>query len=455
MDRACTPPPPPRRAPSIGASATTSSVVLLSDSSHSTEHVGRTRADTRSACAVLPLTQERLSSLASATHDRSGGPEEQHASQDVWVRSWLANTPATPPPPPADENHSGSDTTERVSRSFDETPVQPRKASCGRRAASTSSPDDSRHPLTPSPQRPHFAFVAPAAADLFTTPPRRWPPPRDTHGQPATAPARTSAAQHPAAALAQLSPARPVPPPPLLQPYLAVPLQRVGVADTAVDRDSNSSSGSASESRRRRPRCTISAPVLTPAPASACTPPGVLADRTPSASATAQPPVRDAASCLDRAQHSHRQAADLVLLRVCTLSGVTLRVTVDRRLRVTALVQAVADYLHVRADHVQLTHTRTGASFTSSAPAAGAESAAAAAAAGAAAQRLCDVAGLQPEDVFVVRLRPTALLGASSVGMSTSPSPTRPTHPRRRGQRQTGAAAVAPGKRRRDTATPS
>ncbi|KAG5484177.1 hypothetical protein CUR178_07331 [Leishmania enriettii] len=115
------------------------------------------------------------------------------------------------------------------------------------------------------------------------------------------------------------------------------------------------------------------------------------------------------------ATSSHSDGENVIALRVCTLSGVTLRVTVNRCWSVAALAQHVAQYLQLRGAQVQLKYTRTGEVFdavpfsikeprTSSTTRD---------------LRLCDLPGLQPSDVFVVLLR--AQRGESS----SSPLPTR------------------------------
>ncbi|CAJ1018286.1 hypothetical protein, conserved [Leishmania lindenbergi] len=123
-----------------------------------------------------------------------------------------------------------------------------------------------------------------------------------------------------------------------------------------------------------------------------------------------------ATASVSRATGSHGNSENEITLRVCTLSGLTLRVTVDQRLSAAVLAQRVAQYLQLRGAQVQLKYTRTGDVFdAASTTAKGIETSTAKTN-----TRLCDLPGLQPSDVFVVLLR--AQRGEPS---SSSPLPSR------------------------------
>ena len=104
------------------------------------------------------------------------------------------------------------------------------------------------------------------------------------------------------------------------------------------------------------------------------------------------------------------RAADTIALRICTLSGFTLRVVVDRRMPVARLADRVARYLHLHPAQVQLKYAKTGAVFNAAdAPAENAETTTAEAQA-----RLCDVPNLAEGDVLLVLLQPQAAHGAAA-----------------------------------------
>ncbi|KAG5484964.1 hypothetical protein LSCM1_07041 [Leishmania martiniquensis] len=138
-----------------------------------------------------------------------------------------------------------------------------------------------------------------------------------------------------------------------------------------------------------------------------------------------------AAASIPRATSSHSDSENAITLRVCTLSGLTLRVTVDRCLGAVALAQHVAQYLNVRGAQVQLKYTRTGDVFdAASSSTEGPPSSSVMIG-----PRLCDLPGLQPFDMFVVLLRaeqgepspsprPSRLpIGRRTAGCSPSPTP--------------------------------
>ncbi|KPI82813.1 hypothetical protein ABL78_8173 [Leptomonas seymouri] len=110
-------------------------------------------------------------------------------------------------------------------------------------------------------------------------------------------------------------------------------------------------------------------------------------------------------------------AAHHVTLRICTLSGFTLRVAVDRRLPVSLLADRVAQYIHAHREHVQLKYAKTGAVFDAAAADDGFSTARASSTA---ALRLCDLPNLAEADVFIVLLRSQA---ATLTGLSSSASP--------------------------------
>ncbi|KPA75943.1 hypothetical protein ABB37_08106 [Leptomonas pyrrhocoris] len=115
-----------------------------------------------------------------------------------------------------------------------------------------------------------------------------------------------------------------------------------------------------------------------------------------------------------------------ITLRICTLSGFTLRVVVDRRLPVSQLADRVAQYIHVHRAHVQLKYTKTGAVFDAVSAVAPEEAAKAVnttrspSSATTTSLRLCDLPNLADADVFLVLLRPQATTSADPSLLSSS-----------------------------------
>lgn len=101
--------------------------------------------------------------------------------------------------------------------------------------------------------------------------------------------------------------------------------------------------------------------------------------------------------------------SNAIALRVCTLSGFTLRVVVDRRLPLAVLVDRVAGYLHLQRSQVQLKYAKTGAVFESRIMTE--------------ALRLCDLPQLADADVFIVVLRSTSCARTPPASSPIPPSP--------------------------------
>ncbi|TPP51599.1 hypothetical protein CGC20_36090 [Leishmania donovani] len=163
------------------------------------------------------------------------------------------------------------------------------------------------------------------------------------------------------------------------------------------------------------------------------------------------------AASAPRATSSHGDGEDPTALRVCTLSGRTLRVTADRRSSVAVLAQRVVQYLKLRGAQVQLKYAQTGLVFDAgTSDISGVETSSATAN-----MRLCDLPEFQSSDVFIVLLRaqrgepsPLALLpprlsaAGWLAGRSPSPRPSSAPFPVRLSRRlQCACLAVMPPQR--------
>lgn len=414
--------------------------------------------------ALTPATTTALNNnegrtgtmVLGATHLR-GDTNQVIKKRQERVMSWLAGTSASPNRPPDGSDDGATDAELRGSGVPDGLHTPPRLVASSvlvPYAASTA-------PVLPSlagsagvglrsptgiQQSSDSAVVPPwCALDTRTqaccTPPRSSPHPWslsalhtcDAQGAPVTA------SDWPTVSIARDSPRRrPTPLASMLLPFLASPTPR----RLSVVRESTKD-------------CSAPSPALS----------GALRDAR-TREAPPEPPlplsVQEAvtAASAPRATSSHGDGENPIALRVCTLSGLTLRVTADRCLSVAALAQRVAQYLQLRGAQVQLKYTRTDVVFdAASSDMRGVETASATANV-----RLCDLPGLQSSDVFVVLLRaqrgePSPLsrlpsrpsAAGSLAGRSPSPRPSSASSP----VHLSGRHAIAAKRARRSTPVPS
>ncbi|KAG5488334.1 hypothetical protein GH5_08562 [Leishmania sp. Ghana 2012 LV757] len=459
------------------------SVVLLSRSSDDKEKISLTQLHGAAHAAPsrfpLPLTRERLLTLqhcasdhnivalatanATVLHDKGGQagtimagaiPFRDHTNHvdrqcHERVMSWLAGTSASPSRPP-ESTADGASGRMLEGSGVSEGPHTPSRpvasAGCAPFDALTQtlllprSGSGSVSLRSPTRAEPSPSGVVPLWGALDTRTPARYSlTERDEGGDDSTPSARRSAPLQRTNLLGRNRDYRDAcytPPSASRHPWNPSELHECNAEEVAVTASHRLAASTARDSPRRTPPLLMS--LLLPFMASPSPRrPSVardLAKECPAPSVALSEAVDDAEYRRIRqtavATSSHSDGENAITLRVCTLSGVTLRVTVDRCSSVAALAQRVAQYLQLRGAQVQLKYTRTGEVFeavpfsikepkTSSTTRD---------------LRLCDLPGLQPSDVFVVLLRaqrgepsssplPTRLSEAG-LAASRSPSPT-------------------------------
>jgi hypothetical protein len=164
---------------------------------------------------------------------------------------------------------------------------------------------------------------------------------------------------------------------------------------------------------------------------------------------TTPPPPTAVSMTTPAADHEDKDCRTRsISLRICSLSGLTLRVVVDRRQPVSLLADRVAQYLHVHHAHVQLKYVKTGLVFDASTTAAVAPH-------DTVSLRLCDLPHLTEGDVFLVVLQPRAVTTATVANVHNAARGS--SLPARRGQQQQPPITTSTGvaKRRPRSRSPS
>ncbi|KAG5488335.1 hypothetical protein GH5_08550 [Leishmania sp. Ghana 2012 LV757] len=442
------------------------SVVLLSRRSDDKEKISLTRLNGAEHAAPSrfppPLTRERLLTLqhcasddnlvalatanATVLRDKGGqagtimaaaipfGDHTNHVDtqRHERVMSWLAGTSASPSCP---LESTADDASGRVLEGSGvsegpHTPSRPVASAAGapfdalkQTLLLPRSGSGSVSLRSPTRAEPSPSGVVPLWCALGTRTPARYSlTERDEDGDDSTPSARRSAPLQRTKLLGRNSDYRSAcytPPSASRHPWIPSELHECNAEEVAVTASHRLANSTARDSPRRTPPLVS---LLLPFMASPPRQPSVARDfakKCPAPSVALSEAVDDAKYRKMRqttdATSSHSDGENAIALRVCTLSGVTLRVTVDRCSSVAALAQRVAQYLQLRGAQVQLKYTRTGEVFeavpfsikepkTSSTTRD---------------LRLCDLPGLQPSDVFVVLLR------AQRGEPSSSPLPTR------------------------------